>query len=385
LFRALKPLKRLTTNLLVVAEGAKEIVMTMRKRPDSGSEPQFGVLVFAGLARIAQKELSACEPRDVQCLRLRNYDLLLFRAALSDLDDFPRLRLPEDCFCMMGEPVAIERKSDAARLRGVLAQEAILQALELKNQLFRPKKPKATTYNCFIKQDQDRNVHRQFIADHVCALVAGHFSRWKRADPASVEFWGFYLDLKLHLGLRLSDSRMRYRGREPALREGALRPTVAAALACVADPQPGEMVVDPMCGTGTLLQEALFRNDAATYAGGDIDAEAVQTCKARLSGANAEIRQWDATDLPFPDQNIDCILCNLPFGKQFSTTGDNEILYPRLISAWAGKMKPGGRMVLLTSDCQNLENSLTRCGLSFRMACEVKILGEWARIYKVWG
>jgi tRNA G10 N-methylase Trm11 len=359
--------------------------MTARKRSDSGSEPQFGVLVFAGLARIAEKELSACSPGDVQRLRLRNYDLLLFRAAVSDLGDFARLRLPEDCFYMMGDPVVIERKSDAARLRGVLSQDAILRALEFKNQLFHPKKPKGTTYNCFVKQDKDRNVHRQFIADHVCALVAGQFSRWKRGDPASVEFWGFYLDLKLLLGLRLSDNRMRYRGREPAQREGALRPTVAAALACVADPQPGELVVDPMCGTGTLLQEAIFRNDAATYVGGDIDAEAVQTCKARLADTSAQVRQWDATDLPFPEQSIDCILCNLPFGKQYSTTGDNEILYPRLISAWAGKMKPGGRMVLLTSDWQNLENGLTRCGLSHRVACEVKILGEWARVYKVWG
>lgn len=356
----------------------------MSRRPPSSRRPEteYGVLVFAGLAGIAKKELGTRGFEKARTFSLRNYDLVLFRAADSRAAHLAGLRLGEDCFYLMGDPVRVERQGDVERLRGVVTREGMLRGLEVKNRLFQPRKPKQTTYNCFVKQDQDREVHRKYIADRVCSLIGSHFSRWKRADPATVEIWGFYLDMNLHLGLRLSDHRMRYREGDPVLRGGALRPTIAAALACVAAPQPGELVIDPMCGTGTILIETLARNGQATYLGGDIDGEAVAIGTRRSAGKGVQLQEWDARELPLVDRSVDCILCNLPFGKQYSSAEANAALYPALMKSWLTKLKPGGRMVLLTSDSQNLERSLSACGLIWWVAGEVKVLGEWARIYR---
>ena len=341
----------------------------------------FAVLTFAGLGGLAKKELAVCKPQNLRVLGLRNYDLLLFDAALPALNELPRLRLAEDCFQMIGNPLRIETKSDVGRLRSIVTPDSIQQGLSYKNQLFKPRKPKSITYNCFIKQDEDREVHRKLIADTVCSLIGTRFAGWRRADPAAIELWGFYLEQKLHLGFRLSDNRMRYRGREPSEREGALRPTIAAALALLADPKDGDVVIDPMCGTGALLAEVVSRNREAEILGGDLDEEAAEMCADRFRSRAVEVHQWDARRLPLPEQSVDCFVCNLPFGKQFSTSAANESLYPALISDWVGKLKANGRMVLLTSDTQNIERSLTARRLRWRVAGKVKVLGEWARIY----
>ena len=341
----------------------------------------FAVLAFAGLGGLAKKELSVCKPQNLRVLGLRNYDLLLFDAALPALNELPRLRLAEDCFQMIGNPLRIETKSDVGRLRSIVTPDSIQQGLSYNNQLFKPRKPKSITYNCFIKQDEDREVHRKLIADTVCSLIGNRFAGWRRADPAAIELWGFYLEQKLHLGFRLSDNRMRYRGRDPSEREGALRPTIAAALAFLADPKDGELVVDPMCGTGTVLAEVASRNREAEIIGGDLAAEAARMSADRFRSRTIQVHQWDARALPLPDQSVDCFVCNLPFGKQFSTTTANERLYPDLISQWLRKLKANGRMVLLTSDTQNLEKSLAACRFRWRVAGKVKVLGEWTKIY----
>jgi len=353
-----------------------------RRSAASPKADTFAVLAFAGLGGLAKKELSVCNPQNLRVLSLRNYDLLLFGSKPPEIDGMTRLRLAEDCFHMMGNPQRIETKSDVGRLHALVTPDAIQRGLSYKNQLFKPRKPKSITYNCFIKQDEDREVNRKLIADTVCSLVGSRFSGWKRSDPAAIELWGFYLEQKLYLGFRLSDNRMRYRGQEPAEREGALRPTIAAALAYLADPKEGELVVDPMCGTGTILAEAAFRSAEARIIGGDLEEDAVNICADRFRNRAIQVHQWDARKLPLPDQSVDCFLCNLPFGKQFSTTAANEGLYPLLLSEWARKLKANGRMVLLTSDSQNLERSLAGHRLKWWVSGKVKVLGEWAKIYR---
>jgi tRNA G10 N-methylase Trm11 len=343
---------------------------------------RFAILTYAGLADVARKELAACDPENLRVLRLPDYDLITCDVAPTKFPRPPKLTIAEDVFYMMGRPLPIETKGDASRLDKLVTPDAILKGLELKNSLFRPKKPKATTYNCFVKQDRDRPVRRRYIADRVSTLIASHFPRWRRADPAAVELWGFYVDQVLHLGFRLSDNRMRYRGREPALRKGALRPTIAAAVVHIADPQQGELVVDPMCGTGTILQEGLLRNPDAQYLGGDAAAEAVALAASSLSAERIPVLRWDATNLPLRPESVHCVVCNLPFGKQYSTRTDHRVLYRALLSDWIGGLTPDGRMVLLTSDTQALEHSLGKTGLAWSVVCKVKVLGVWARIYR---
>jgi tRNA (guanine6-N2)-methyltransferase len=344
---------------------------------------RFGVLTFAGLADITRRELQPCRPTELTVLRLRNYDLLVGAVGRGDLGRLAGLRTAEDVFHMMGRPVPIAGQRDLAKVAPMVTTAGILDGVSVKNTVWGSRRRRSHTFTCFVKQDRDREVRRKSIAAAVTARVASCFPRWRHADPAEIEFWGFYIEEVLHLGLRLSDEGMKYRGREPQRRTGALRPTIAAALALLADPGPGSFVVDPMCGTGTILEEAFAREERARYAGGDSAQEAVDLARQRLAAHGIAIERWDARRLPLEEGGIDCIVCNLPFGKRYSTPGENPSLYRALVSNWQRKLKPRGRMVLLTADSRALEDCLLGLGLSWRKECRVKVLGAWATVYAV--
>jgi hypothetical protein len=316
-------------------------------------------------------------------LRLRNYDLLVGAVGRGDVGRLAGLRTAEDIFCMMGRPVPIARQRDLAKLAPIVTRAGVLNGVSVKNTLWGSRRHRSHTFTCFVKQDRDREVRRKRIAAEVTARVASLFPRWRQADPAEIEFWGFYIEGVLHLGLRVSDERMKYRGKAPQRRKGALRPTIAAALALLADPSPGSFVVDPMCGTGTILEEAFAREERARYAGGDSAQEAVDLARQRLGGHGIAIERWDARRVPLGEAEVDCIVCNLPFGKRYSTPGQNPSLYRALVSNWHRKLKPRGRMILLTADSRALEDCLLGLRLGWRRECRVKVLGAWATVYAV--
>lgn len=343
----------------------------------------FGVLTFAGLAEIAQGELAPYDPSEVAVFRLRNYDLIVGKVSEASVGRLAGLRTVEDVFYMMGRPVTVAVRQDLGKLDRIASRAEVLNGVRLKNAFHGPRRHKSPTFNCFVKQDRDREVRRKEIAERVTALVGSCLPRWRRADPAEIELWGFYVKGVVHLGLRLSDEGMKYRGKAPQQRRGALRPTIAAALALLADPKPGSLVVDPMCGTGTILEEAFCRERDARYAGGDAAQDAVELAEARLTAYGIPIRRWEGKELPLDDAQIDCIVCNLPFGRRYSTGSQNPALYRALLSNWQGKLKAGGRMVLLTADSAALEGGLSGLGMKWRRECKAKVLGVWATIYVV--
>ncbi len=343
----------------------------------------FGVLTFAGLAEITQRELEPYHPSEVAVFRLRNYDLIVGKVSEASAGRLAGLRTVEDVFYMMGVPVAVAVRRDLGKLDRIVSRAEVLNGVRLKNAFCGPRRRKSPTFNCFVKQDRDRDVRRKQIAERVAARVGSCLPRWRRADPSEIELWGFYVKGSVHVGLRVSDEGMKYRGKAPQQRRGALRPTIAAALALLADPKPGSLVVDPMCGTGTILEEVFHREKAARYAGGDAAQEAVELAGERLAAYGIPIRRWEAKELPFGDAQIDCIVCNLPFGRRYSTGSQNPALYRALLSNWRRKLKAGGRMVLLTADSAALEGGLLGLGLKWRSECKVKVLGVWATIYVV--
>jgi tRNA G10 N-methylase Trm11 len=144
-------------------------------------------------------------------------------------------------------------------------------------------------------------------------------------------------------GLRLSDKRMRQRGEGRAVeRHGALRPVVAAAMVHLAGDKPGRLL-DPCCGTGTILAEA----SAISWdsVGSDIDPEAVAVARTNVPGSL--VVQADALNLPHPEASFDAVVSNLPFGKQFHVDTDPKRWLSRALREAARVTRPGGRVVVL--------------------------------------
>ncbi|XP_018770584.1 THUMP domain-containing protein 2 isoform X2 [Serinus canaria] len=149
------------------------------------------------------------------------------------------------------------------------------------------------------------------------------------------------------------------------IRTAGLRSTVAWAMASLAEIRAGGLVLDPMCGLGTILLEAAKEWPEACYWGADIS-------DSQLEGADDNIRTAGLVDkiellkasvkaLPLPSESFDSIISDIPFGKKFKTTSDAQLL-PDLLQEMERVLRVGGTLVLLLSQelCRRMDG-LTRC------------------------
>jgi 23S rRNA G2445 N2-methylase RlmL len=221
--------------------------------------------------------------------------------------------------------------------------------------------------------------------------LAGVFpSSWRYAEEnASVEVWLTIWGKTAICGIRLSDRKLRHRDYKSAHRPASLRPTVAAAMVRLADLRPGLAVIDPMCGVGTILAETLERsrldgNKSLFLAGGDIDLEAVKSAEPNLrSLGRVHLHQWDARALPLPDESIDRVLCNPPFGKQLGTPETIGPLYRQSLREFDRVLKPRGKAVLLVSEFAALKAATGVVGWRLQQSTKVRVLGQGAML-SVW-
>ncbi|XP_037984629.1 THUMP domain-containing protein 2 isoform X3 [Motacilla alba alba] len=149
------------------------------------------------------------------------------------------------------------------------------------------------------------------------------------------------------------------------IRTAGLRSTVAWAMASLAEIRAGALVLDPMCGLGTILLEAAKEWPEACYWGADIS-------DSQLEGADGNIRTAGLVDkiellkasvkaLPLPSESFDSIISDIPFGKKFKTTSDAQLL-PALLQETERVLRVGGTLVLLLSqELHRRVDGLTRC------------------------
>ncbi|SDT44449.1 TRM11 family SAM-dependent methyltransferase [Microlunatus soli] len=138
---------------------------------------------------------------------------------------------------------------------------------------------------------------------------------------------------------------------------------LADVLVRMAKIRAGHRVLDPCCGSGTLLVAAGLAG-ATTLYGVDRDPEAVAVATRNLDTLRlpATLRVGDAEALGTMKGvgEVDRIIGNLPFGKQVGSHRDNERLYPALLDGIARRLSADGRAVLLTEDKRLFTDSVQR-------------------------
>ncbi|NWZ72680.1 THUM2 protein, partial [Acrocephalus arundinaceus] len=149
------------------------------------------------------------------------------------------------------------------------------------------------------------------------------------------------------------------------IKTAGLRSTVAWAMASLAEISAGALVLDPMCGLGTILLEAAKEWPEAWYWGADIS-------DSQLEGADGNIRTAGLMDkiellkasvkaLPLPSESFDSVISDIPFGKKFKTTNDAQLL-PDILQEMERVLRVGGTLVLLLSqELRRRVDGLTRC------------------------
>lgn len=172
------------------------------------------------------------------------------------------------------------------------------------------------------------------------------------------------------------------RARRAREREGSLPPTVAAAMAFLGKPGRRDTVLDPVCGSGTLLAEAHAYAPAATLHGIDTDQKAIKTARHNLAGIEeATLVQGDAQATDLADSSVSLVLGNLPFGKQYGDAAENRTLYAALLDEMLRLAAPAGwRAVLLAADAELLTDAATQRNLKVDRRLPVRVRGEAAAI-----
>ncbi|MDA2809127.1 methyltransferase domain-containing protein [Nocardiopsis sp. RSe5-2] len=192
------------------------------------------------------------------------------------------------------------------------------------------------------------------------------------------------------LAVRLTGRPMHRRAYKQESVPGTLHPPLAAAMARLAGVSglaPGARVLDPTCGTGTLLIEARRLAPGAHLLGTDADPDALRGAAANSADAAAEdpaagkgapiaYALADAGRLPLADGTVDRVVGNPPWGLQVEPHGS----LARRPKRYFGEVqrvlaRDGGRAVLLLHDPDAHLPLAASVGLRVRDSFTVSLFG----------
>jgi SAM-dependent methyltransferase len=203
-------------------------------------------------------------------------------------------------------------------------------------------------------------------------LVAGDVLSRKALDVIAFPYRGAY---GLGPTAWVPDSApLRERGtQKPApLSEISLSPRLASLLLNLASLSPGEVVLDPFCGSGTILSEALLRS--CKCLGFDSNERRVRDARRNLSwtasglrGADFNVRVGDARELPstLGRTRVDAVVTEpllLPTFEARPRTETAAVLvdeasgiYADALASAAEVLAPGGKIVIVVPIVTTME------------------------------
>jgi tRNA G10 N-methylase Trm11 len=275
-------------------------------------------------------------------------------------------RLAEDAFAEIGRASRAGGASPGIVARTVWQPEAVQRALSVWAEEVSPLAG-SMSFRVVVRVRTERAFLRSELRQAMTAIIAKDKPRWRLADPAELEIWlTEWHDGQYVAGLRLSGTGQRRHGSRAPQRPGALPPTVAAAMVQLAA-RPRGVLLDPCCGTGTILGEALAAGWAAE--GTDID-EAAVAAACRTAPA-AAVQLGDARELLRPDDSVGACVSELPSHAQLQAEGWLEWA-SEVLSELSRVTKTGGAVVVLAPE---LPRAAIPAALRLRKTVPVRLPG----------
>lgn len=216
-----------------------------------------------------------------------------------------------------------------------------------------PKHPRYTVTASLLGK---RNYSRYEVAEAVHMGLSDY--RWQYVENAPAherDHAPVDLDIRILVeqdwliaGIRLGAYPLHRRPYKLNSLPGSLKAPVAYCMCLAAELQPDDILLDPMCGAGTIPIEAAsfgLRTIAA-----DLNPDAARSTLQNVlnAGTKARIMIADARQLPIQSESVDCIVSNPAWGKQVSNPDALPALYADMMREFARVLRPNGRCVLLT-------------------------------------
>lgn len=300
-------------------------------------------------------------------------DFVLFEVERGHRDAALSLRTTEDVFVEVGRTLRSEGDNPRWIAGRIWKPARVQRALSVWAEEVRPL-ASSMTFRVITRVLEERSFLRTDLRKQLSQAIGADKPKWRFADPAQIEIWiSEYRRGKLVAGLRLTDVSMRqHEGREVE-RQGALRPTVAAAMVQLAGNASGRLL-DPCCGSGTILGEALEKGWTAE--GFDIDPDAVDI--ARRNVPSASVTSGDARQINLADAAVNVCVSNLPFGQQYDVQGEMGDWLRVVLGEIARVTSPGGRVVLLAP---TIPKQVVPADLRMRDRYQIRLLGTKTTIW----
>jgi len=346
--------------------------------------PACYALVHPGLEAIAADEITHDLGGEV---KKTSRGMVVFRVPVID-EDLLKLRTVEDVFLYAwGTDSLTYRAADLKDIREWTATKPRWDQLLQLHRMLRPKMKGRPTMRLVTQMEGKHVYHRADARKAVSRGLDGKIPEMEFAEEnAFLEIWLTARNTTAICGVRLSDRNMRHRLYKSEHMPASLRPSVAAAMVRLADAHHGQVVLDPMCGTGTILAEQIERSRARrlgdiTCLGGDNEPEALRAAVTNVKTVGpATFYRWNATRLPLAPSSVDCIISNPPFGKQLSTPEEIVALYRFMIREAQRVLKPGGKAVYLTADIEVLREAIEAVEWTPLRQTRVIVLGQQATL-----
>lgn len=177
----------------------------------------------------------------------------------------------------------------------------------------------------------------------------------------------FLRDKKLIAGVLLTGPwSMHRRGYRVYDHPAALKPTLATAMLYISGTRDKQVIVDPMCGGGTIPIEAALLHEDAVIIGTDINPVHIQGAKynAIVAGVaeKIEFKQWDARRIHELISGVDHMVLNPPYGIRYGDPWSIRRLYRKFLESSWRALGDGGRLTIITTEFNYIHRIIGEVG-----------------------
>ena len=189
-----------------------------------------------------------------------------------------------------------------------------------------------------------------------------------RAVSAGLSRWGYEDNPSAYaFEIRLLDGRMwavfpggdRFAYRKQSI-PASIHPVTAASIMRLCRPymKKNARVLDPFCGSGTMLIERAKILPAQSLVGVDISSAAIRAACANRKASGIKFALIHGDALKFGPGRYDEVVSNMPFGIRVSGHARNERLYAAFVDRLCLLLEDGGYAFLLTQEKKLMREAL---------------------------